>query len=131
MEYIIEMLKSLVEILKPWFELWGSAIGWTLIGIALVKCIKYPYGVAFSLRTWINENIIDVMIGILITLIVVKLGDGLFSIIATFFPQVKEITETLHKVDLDPIQLALVIAMVVQFKYVEKWRPRTQIKSKD
>ena len=113
------------------WSLWGNAIGWTLIGITFVKLLKYPYGREFSLKIWFNENIIDVLIGIFLTLIVVKLGEGLLVIVAMAFPQLKEITETLQKVNLDPIQLSLVIAIIVQWKYVEKWRPKTQIKPKD
>ena len=106
------------------WKLWLDAIGWTLIGIAFVKAVKYPYGVNFSISTWLKENIIDVVIGILLTLIVVKLGEGVLAVIALAFPQLKEVTETLHKVNLDPIQLSLVIAILVQWKYVEKWRPK-------
>lgn len=101
-------------ILKPLD--WLSAIGWTLIGIAFVKALIFPHGVSFSLRRWVKENLIDVIRGLLLTLITLKLGLIVIDLLQTYLGvNFEGIEKGIESAGLDPIQLALVIAIVFQY----------------
>jgi len=101
--------------LSPW-GLWSGAIGWTLVGILFVKMIIYPYKKKFKLGIWLGENTVDVIRGVLLTLITVKLGDIVVQILSLTGLNIGGVTDLIKDAGLDPVQLSLVIAMVFQFR---------------
>lgn len=108
--------------LSPW-ELWSHAIWWTLIGIALVKAIYYPYGTV-KFWSWIKGRpILDVIRGILITLVVVKLGDVVIDVAEAFGLNVSALNKVFEKIGHKPVELSLVVAMFVQYK-IYMWRKK-------
>lgn len=99
------------------FKDWLSALGWAIIGIAFVKVLIYPHGVKFDLWKWINENIKDVLAGLLLTLIALKLGLALLILIAKWAHiDLEGIEEALESVNLNASQFALIVAIVFQYK---------------
>lgn len=93
---------------------WFSAMGWTIIGILFYKAWIYPHGAGFNVKKWFKENIADVIRGLLFTLILVKLGDVVFQLLAVFGIDVSVISEMIKKANLDPIQLSLIASVWIQ-----------------
>lgn len=108
--------------LSPW-ELWGHSIGWTLIGIALVKAFIYPYGeVKFS--QWVTgKPLLDLIRGVLITLVVVKLGDVVIDIARALGLDVSAVNSIFEKIGHKPVELSLVVSMFVQYR-IYMWRKK-------
>lgn len=72
------------------FAIWVAGILWAFIGIAAFKLWsvwkaknKDPK-FKFSFKTWFNENTIDFMIGVVVALIVLRMGDYSFQLAAKF-----------------------------------------------
>ena len=101
----------------------GHSIGWTLIGIALIKSFIYPYGeVKFS--KWVTgKPLLDVIRGILITLVVVKLGDVVIDIANALGLDVSAVNKIFDKIGHKPVELSLVVAMFVQYR-IYMWRKK-------
>ena len=117
----MEEVTNAIE-LSPW-ELWSQAIFWTVIGIALVKAIFYPYG-AVKFWSWIKGRpILDVIRGILITLVVVKLGDVVIDIAKALGLDMSAMDKVFEKIGHKPVELSLVVAMFVQYK-IYMWRKK-------
>lgn len=100
--------------LSPW-QLWGSAIGWTIIGVTFIKLLVYPRSEKFKPWYWLKDNGRDVLLGILLTLITVKLGAIIFDMLAAVGVGFGPVTEVIEEAGLDPVQSALVIAMLFQW----------------
>jgi len=114
--------------LSPW-HLWGSAIGWTLIGIAFVKAYVYNRKNEFKLGYWLSDNLQDVIVGVLLTLISVKLGEVIFQLIAKIFGiDFSGILETIREYNLDPVQISLILAIAFQ-AWLEKRKNNIDAKS--
>ncbi len=56
-------------------SVWAAGIIWTLVGIALVKTYYYDRDVQFNLKYYLNDNVRDILLGTIIGLIVLRLGD--------------------------------------------------------
>ena len=96
-------------------ELWLGAIGWTLVGILFVKALIYPFKKKFNIKTWMSDNLIDVIRGVLLTLIAVKLGDITIQLLTKYLGiDFSGITEGIKEAGLDPIQISLIIAIIFQ-----------------
>ena len=108
--------------------LWTQAIGWTLIGIAFVKLLVLDKSVIlkkeFNWVFYIKNNILDVLRGVTLTLITVKLGEVIFSLLGTFGIDFNGVTETIREAGLDPVQISLVVAIAFQWwlykRYLKK-----------
>ena len=111
-------------------ELWTQAIGWTLIGIAFVKLLVLDKSVIlnkeFNWRYYITHNVLDILRGITLTLITVKLGEVIFSLLGTFGLDFNGVTETIREAGLDPVQISLVVAIVFQW-----WLYKRYLKKKE
>lgn len=115
-------------VLSPW-KLWAGAIGWTLVGILFVKSLVYPFKKKFSLKIWIEENLLDVIRGVLLTLITVKLGDIVIQLLTKYLGlDFSGINEAITSAGLDPVQISLLIAIVFQM-WLYKRRLKIDIKS--
>ena len=105
------------------FKDWLSALGWALIGIAFVKVLIYPHGLKFNVWKWIDENLKDVIAGLLLTLIALKLGLVLLIIVAKWIHfDLEGIEEALNAVNLNSSQFALIVAIVFQYKQYLKYK---------
>lgn len=93
---------------------WFSSMGWTVIGILFYKAWIYPHGTGFNVKKWLGENSLDVVRGLLFTLILVKLGDVIFQALGLFGIDVSGIVKVIKNANLDPIQLSLVASIWVQ-----------------
>ena len=93
---------------------WFSAIGWTLIGFLFYKAWIYPHGVGFNPKKWLKENTLDLIRGLLFTLVVVKLGDVLFQLLSWVGLDTAKIIEIIKEANLDPVQLALLASIWIQ-----------------
>ena len=108
--------------------LWTQAIGWTLIGIAFVKLLVLDKSVIlkkeFDWVFYIKNNILDVLRGVTLTLITVKLGEVVFSLLGTFGIDFNGVTEAIKEAGLDPVQISLVVAIAFQWwlykRYLKK-----------
>lgn len=99
------------------FKDWLSALGWTVLGIGFIKVLIYPHKQKFELKKWISENTKDVLSGLLLTLVALKLG--LVAIVAlakVFHIDLEGFEEVLNSVNLDSSQFALIVAMVFQYR---------------
>lgn len=109
------------------FKDWISALGWTILGIAFVKVLIYPYGAKFNLWKWVNENLKDVLAGLLLTLIALKLGLVLLILIAKWAHiDLDGIEEALNAVNLDSSQFALIVAIAFQYKQYKNYQNKLQ-----
>lgn len=100
--------------LSPW-ELWGHAIGWTIIGVTFIKLLVYPRKEKFRFWFWIKDNGRDVILGVLLTLITVKLGAILFDVLEAIGISFGPVQQVIQEAGLDPVQVSLVIAMMFQW----------------
>lgn len=108
-------MEEVLSIKETW-QLWTHSLVWTLIGIAFIKAYIFPYRTEkFSWKYWIKNNTKDVIIGILATLILMKLGDVALAIAAAVGLDTAGLASTLQTVNLDPTQLALIVSMFVQW----------------
>ena len=55
-------------------EVWISGIVWSFVGIALVKLFYYKRVGTFSIKFWLNDNIKDVGLGFLLSIILLRMG---------------------------------------------------------
>jgi hypothetical protein len=113
-------------------ELWLQAIGWTLIGIAFVKLLvldrKTVLDGTFSWLYYIKNNLLDVLRGITLTLITVKLGEVIFSLLGVLGIDFGGVVETIQDAGLDPIQISLVVAIGFQW-YLYKRKVKKETKN--
>lgn len=56
-------------------EIWFAGLIWTIIGISLVKLYYYKKNYKFNLKYWLNDNIKDVALGLLISLVLLRMGN--------------------------------------------------------
>ena len=54
---------------------WVKGIGWAFLGIIIVKIYLIPPG-DFKIWKWINENLRDVILGLLIAIALLRIGDA-------------------------------------------------------
>jgi hypothetical protein len=90
-------------------EVWIAAFFWSLIGIIGIKLWAYKKRNKFNFKFWINDNSRDILLGILLSMVILRLGDYLIYIINnnTSF----KIPETE-----DFIAMMIVISAYVQYK---------------
>lgn len=112
------------EILKPIDYV--AALGWTLMGIALIKGIIYPKGVTFNLKKWFGENIQDAFIGVIACPVIMQLGASVLGL-AKYYTGIdtSAIEEMLNKGHLSSVQLALVLSMVIQWKLYTRYKNKS------
>lgn len=95
---------------------WLSAIGWTLIGIAFIKSIEYNNNNKFSLSYWMKNNIIDVIRGLLLTLVTMKLGSIVVDLLEIYLGfDFNKIRGAITEAGLSPVQFSLVLAIIFQY----------------
>lgn len=68
-------------------EVWIAGMVWSLVGIALVKLFYVWQKIGgtnkrFSIVTWLNHNTIDVILGLLAGLVILRLEDYTLTLIA-------------------------------------------------
>jgi hypothetical protein len=108
------------QILKPIDFV--SALGWTLIGIALVKSIIYPRGVKFNLAVWLSENLQDVIIGIIACPVIMQLGALGLNLLQYYTGiDTSGIEKLLNEAHLSSLQLALVLSIFIQWKLYKSY----------
>lgn len=56
-------------------EIWVAGMFWSLLGIIAVKLWFLNSKVKFSLKFWLNDNLIDVIKGMFWALVILRLGD--------------------------------------------------------
>lgn len=112
--------------------LWTQAIGWTLIGIAFVKLLQLNKSVilekTFSWSYYFKNNILDILRGIVLTLITVKLGEVAFSLLGVLGVDVSGITDVITEAGMDPIQISLVVAIIFQWWLYKRRLKKEQAK---
>lgn len=106
--------------LSPW-ELWSHSLVWALIGIAFIKLLVYPRDTKFRFWFWIKDNLRDVALGLLLTLITIKLGAIIVDVLKLVGVDLTGIDVKIKEAGFDPVQLALIIAMVFQWQL---WKRR-------
>ena len=100
-----------------------AALGWTLLGIALVKAIIYPRGVDFSLGVWLKENLQDVVIGVIACPIIMQLGAVILNLLQYYTGiETEGIEKMLNEAKLSSVQLSLVLSMFIQWKLYKAYR---------
>lgn len=105
------------QIVENTWQLWLHSLWWTLIGIAFVKTYTFPYRQEdFSWRYWIKNNTRDVIFGLLGTLVLMKVGEVILTLAQSIGLDTSGVATALASTDLDPVQLALVVAIFVQWK---------------
>lgn len=95
---------------------WIGAIIWTIIGIAFFKACIFPHGhTKFSISRWLNENLADVIRGLLLTLVVMKIGDVIFQLLSFTGIDLTSLGDSIKEAGLDPVQFSLVVAIGFQY----------------
>jgi hypothetical protein len=119
--------KIMEEVLtiKETLSLWSEALLWTLIGIVFVKTWQYDKKVKFSIKYWIQNNILDVFRGILLTFVVLKLGDITIQLLKYMGVDFTSLNALFTEVGADPVQLSLVIAIISQYYLYKKSKSKT------
>lgn len=56
-------------------DIWIAGMFWSLLGILAVKIYFLNAKVKFSLKFWLNDNLIDVVKGLIWALIILRMGD--------------------------------------------------------
>jgi len=111
-------------------ELWSHAIGWTLLGIAFVKLLIIDKDIildkSFKWKFWIIDNAIDVLRGITLTLITVKLGEVVFSLLGTLGIDFNGVTSAIKDAGLDPVQISLIVAIAFQWWLYKRKLKKTE-----
>lgn len=112
--------------LSETLALWGSAIGWTLVGILFVKVWQYDKKVKFDPMFWIKDNTLDILRGIFLTLIVLKLGDITVEVLKYMGVDFTSVNNVFNEVGADPVQLSLVIAILAQYYLYKRKESKKQ-----
>lgn len=97
-------------------EVWVSGIAWSFVGIALVKLFYYKRTSAFSFKFWINDNIKDVGLGFLLSLIVLRMGNfGVRMFERAFDWQIGEVE--------DFVAFMIFVSIFIQYKLHKNREP--------
>ena len=99
------------------FEVWIGAFIWTLIGIVLVKTYFYNSANKFNLKFWLNDNLKDTLLGLLSSLVILRLGDGTLHILEDKFD---------YSVPFDTndfVGFLLVVSIFIQYKLHKARKP--------
>lgn len=103
-----------------------AALGWTILGIALIKAIIYPKGARFDLLRWLRENLQDVIIGLLACPIIMQLGAVLVGLAKYYVGfDTTGIEQALNEAHLSSIQLSLILSMYIQWKLFKRYQAKT------
>lgn len=96
--------------------IWGAGIIWSILGIALVKVWAIPRGVKLKPLFWLNDNIRDIILGLLSSLVLMRLGDwGIHLIKQNFWENMPETT--------DIVAIMIVISGALQYWLHKKRKP--------
>lgn len=69
-------MKLLHELLgEHTVEIWLAGVFWSIMGIAFIKVYFYNRKNKFSLKCWLNDNLRDVILGLIASLLILRLGD--------------------------------------------------------
>ena len=111
--------------IKETLALWGSAMGWTLVGIAFFKAWQYDKTVTFKPLYWVKNNILDVIRGVLLTMVVLKLGDITVELLKYLGIDFTNVNVAFAELGTDPVQLSLVISIIAQYYIYKRSKPKT------
>lgn len=95
---------------------WIEGIIWSFMGIALIKVYYYDNSVGFNWKYYLNDNIKDILLGILSSLIVLRMGSYVISVIQNGFGIEIPYTE-------DVVSLVIVISAYIQVKLHKNRKP--------
>ena len=84
------------------------------MGIAFVKAIIFPYKEKPSVKQWLSDNFIDIIRGMIFTLVFTKLGPFSFEILQDQFDMSFNILDKLQEYNLDQDQLYLAVSIIFQ-----------------
>lgn len=116
-----DIIEEAAHVAHHGLDIWLKAIFWTIIGIALVKSFVYPFG-QVKFKTWIvGYPIQDIIRGILLTLVVVFLGDSVLHIAEYLGFNTGKLQGLFDKIGVDPIRISLVVSIIVQV-LIYRWR---------
>lgn len=105
---------------------WVSGIIWALAGIALVKIYYYKPRNKFSLKFWVNDNLKDISLGLLATLLLLRIGDVAILILALYMPSWAGILEGVN----DSTIVVIIASVYIQVKLHKRGSPiSTKLKS--
>jgi hypothetical protein len=93
---------------------WFKGIGWSFIGIAIVKTYYVPSNEKFDISKWLRENFRDVFLGILISIAILRIGDSAIDWI------LGKLNATL------PENIDIHAAMIVISGYLQHWLHNNQ-----
>ena len=91
-----------------------DALLWTFIGIAFVKIVVFPYKERPTLKKWATDTFIDIIKGVIFTLVFTKLETFAFEILQDQFDMKINILDKLKEYNLDESQLYLATAIIFQ-----------------
>lgn len=114
------------EIIKPIDYI--AALGWAILGIALIKAIIYPRNEKFILNKWISENIKDVIVGVLACPIIMQLGAIILGVVQYYTGvDTSAIEKLLNEANLSTIQLTLLLSMYIQWKLYKSYQKKKEL----
>lgn len=97
-------------------EVWIAGIFWSLLGIIAVKLYFLNSKVKFSLRFWLNDNLIDVIKGMFWAIVILRLGDYVIHLLRDKFDFT--IPETT-----DFVIYMIVVSGAIQYKLHKSRKP--------
>lgn len=93
-----------------------ASLVWILISIAGVKLFYYPAGIKFKFLKWVNENLKDVLLGIIVSFGVLRLGEwGISFVESKFALDLPEAT--------DMISVIIIVTVLIQIKLHKERKP--------
>lgn len=87
---------------------------WTFLGIAFVKAIVFPYKDRPTIKEWMTGNFIDIIRGLIFTLVFTELEFFIFDILQDQFNMTINILDKLKDYNLDESQMYLATAIIFQ-----------------
>lgn len=97
-------------------EIWIAGIFWAFFGIISVKLWFLNSEVKFNLKYWLNDNILDIVKGLIWALVILRLGDIVIQILKNKFGY--DLPETT-----DFVAAMILISGFIQYRLHKKRKP--------
>lgn len=97
-------------------HIWIAGMIWAMIGAAFIKVLNYPKKAKFNLTYWLNDNLKDVLLGFLSSLIILRLGNYAYVLVQKY-------TTIDFDVPPDFVMFMILIAGAIQYYLHKKRKP--------
>lgn len=110
----MELLNQLLG--KHAIEVWIAGLAWSLAGIIAVKLYFLNSKVKFSLKYWLNDNLVDVLKGMFWAMVILRMGDYVLHL-------AKDKLEWTIPETTDFVIIMIVVSGFIQYKLHKNRKP--------